>query len=85
MPFSDASYDPDTLALLARAYDEAWHELQIMNFVGSGQDDAVIQKMLGIRIMAAAANGERDPDRLKLLALQAIDGRKVRRGVKNPH
>jgi hypothetical protein len=29
MPFSSASYDPDTLNLLTRAYEDAWHELQL--------------------------------------------------------
>jgi hypothetical protein len=80
MPFSSVSYDPDTLTLLTRAYEDAWHELQIMNVVGSPDDEVAIRTRLAIRIMAAAREGERDPDRLKLLALQSIDGRKVRKG-----
>jgi hypothetical protein len=28
MPFSNAAYDPETLALLTRAFDEAWNEVE---------------------------------------------------------
>ena len=33
--------------------------------------------MMALRIMTAVAAGERSIDRLKLLALQAIDGRRM--------
>ena len=75
MPFSGTSYDFDTLALLTRAFDEAWHEIQLMSPNSSEADLPITRKMMALRIMQAANKGERDLERLKLLALQAIAGR----------
>lgn len=75
MPFSGASYDPETLALLEQAFNEAWHEVQTTpSAIESGVMEAT-RKMMALRLMAAANDGERDPQRLKLLAVQAVDGR----------
>jgi hypothetical protein len=75
MPFSNAAYDPETLALLTRAFDDAWREVEATKIAGETGDGAGIRTALAIRIMIAANEGERDPERLKRLALQAIDGR----------
>jgi hypothetical protein len=70
--FPTASYDPDTLGLLTRAFDDAWVALQAL--VGAKPVAAeVLRARLASRIMAAAADGERDPSRLKLIALGAIE------------
>ena len=75
MPFSDASYDPQTLALLTQAFEEAWREVQTWH-PGSTADDLVTtRKMMALKIMTAAHKGEFDPERLRLLALRAVDGR----------
>ncbi len=69
-----ASYGPETLAVLSRAFDEAWVDVQAM--VGSRPLDANgLRLALAKRIMAAAAIGERDPRRLKLIAMGAIDAK----------
>ena len=36
------------------------------------------ETMMALRIMTTVAAGERDPGRLKDLALQAVDGRRIR-------
>ena len=70
--FPSSSYDPQTLDVLTRVFDEAWIDVQKM--VGPRPLDPIgLRSQLAKRIMAAAANGERDPRRLKLLAMGAID------------
>jgi hypothetical protein len=41
----------------------------------SAADLPITRKMMALRIMQAANKGERDPQQLKLFALQAIAGR----------
>ncbi len=73
MPFSGASYDPETLAMMARVFDEAWQELQSVN--GSAASSDMVRTTMATRIMAAVADGELEPSKLKLLALEAVDAR----------
>ena len=75
MPFSGASYDPESLHLLTQAFEAAWREVQAANPNQTEADLAIMRKMMALRIMAAANEGERDPERLKDLALRAVDGR----------
>ena len=70
--FASSSYDPETLDVLSRVFDEAWIDIQAM--VGPRPlDPNGLRSALAKRIIAAAATGERDPRRLKLLAMEAID------------
>ena len=53
---------------LTRAFDEAWIDVQKM--VGSRPlDPTGLRSLLAKRILTAAATGERDPGRLKLLLM----------------
>jgi hypothetical protein len=70
-----ASYDPETLLLLEQAFGDAWRELQGNGSSHASGDMAVTRKMMALRIMTAANQGERDPERLSALAVQAVDGR----------
>ena len=54
--------------------DDAWRELQESIFFPSPENAAEIRDLLAQRIMTAVTGGERDPDQLKAIALQAIDG-----------
>jgi hypothetical protein len=54
----DPSFDPETIAILKGVLDEAWSCLP------AGQT-AVTQSLLAERILKAARDGERDPDRLR--------------------
>ncbi len=70
--FASTSYDPETLGVLNRVFDEAW--IGIRKLVGPTPVDADgLRSVLAKRIIAAAATGERDPRRLKLIAMGAID------------
>jgi len=73
--FADAPYDAATLASMFEAYAAAWHELQMMKVVDRSRRPDEIRPKLVARILIAAAAGERDPDRLKLMAIHAIEGR----------
>jgi hypothetical protein len=70
--FPAAAYDPQTLRVLTHAFDEAWKEVQSALSVRPFAAD-ILQTRLAKRIMAAADKGERDPARLRLIALRAID------------
>jgi hypothetical protein len=71
--FSTASYDPETLDVLTSVFDEAWKDIQAM--VGPRPlDPNGVRYALAQRILTAAAEGERDPRRLKLIAMGIISG-----------
>jgi len=70
--FPQNSFDAETQRLLTHALDEAWAAVQTA-LVVKPLDPAALQTRLAQRIMSAANQGERDPKRLKLIALQVID------------
>lgn len=60
MPFSDATdaFNPETLALLSRAFEEAW--VEVLATGGAGKDITLSRSLVAERIMNAARNGVRD-------------------------
>jgi hypothetical protein len=75
MPFGGASYDPETLDLMTGAFNAACEELRLAK--GAEASAESVRTTMALRIMAAVAAGEREPGRLKLLALHAVDGRPI--------
>ena len=71
MEFPKDSYDPETLDLMKWAFDTAWEEVEYA-LAGSQIDRTGLRTIMSVRIMAAARDGERDPERLKEFALEAI-------------
>ena len=70
--FVSSSYDPETLVVLSRVFDEAWIDIRAR--VGPTPVDADgLRSVLAKRIIAAATTGERDPRRLKFIAMGAIE------------
>jgi hypothetical protein len=57
-------FDPETIALLRTSLDRAWASLP------PGQQAVTSQSLLAERILRAAAQGERDPDRLRARAIR---------------
>jgi len=57
------SFDPETLSLLRQTLDEAWESLTPV------QRAMTSRTLLAERILKSAANGERDPERLRNEAL----------------
>lgn len=75
MPFPNESYDPEGLAILTRAFEAAWQDVQAAKDGRSETSLVTARKKLALSIMDAAQNGERDPERLKALAVSAVDAR----------
>lgn len=71
LSFSGASYDPETLVLLTRAFNAAWVEVEAGGV--SPSKIAGMRYKLAARIMVAADRGERDHARLKAAALSRVD------------
>jgi hypothetical protein len=69
--FPATSYDPETLDMLIRVFDEAWAATQA-KLVNRPSDANALRSALAKVIIAAADKGERDPARLKLIALRAV-------------
>jgi hypothetical protein len=57
-------FDPETVALLRTTLDRAWASLP------AGQQAVTSRSILAERILKAAAQGERDPDRLRARAIR---------------
>jgi len=70
--FPANAFDTETLWVLTRALEDAWIAVQSALGV-TPLDPDQLKSRLANRIMAAAHKGERDPKRLKLIALQAIE------------
>ena len=60
---SGACFDPETIELLRMILDQAWDSLS------PSRQQTVLKTDLAGRMLAAAALGERDPDRLRAIAL----------------
>jgi hypothetical protein len=59
-----ASFDPETIDLLRRTLDRCWDDLRPY------QRATTSKTLLAERLLAAAAEGERDPVRLRHAALE---------------
>ncbi len=73
MQVLQSNFDPETVALMGRACDEAWREVQSMMFFPSPEDSEDVHRQLAGRVMAAVAAGERDPVRLAAVALDGVE------------
>ena len=72
-----ASPSLEAFSLSMQASDAAWGELQAIKHRIPPGDALVIRRTLTLRIMQAVREGERDPERLKSLGLNAIERRLV--------
>ena len=70
MPFS--LHDPVTAQLLYRIFDAAVLDLAGSPALSAARKSTTIAQVTG-QLLAAADTGERDPERLKLLALEGIE------------
>jgi hypothetical protein len=71
VPFSNYrdNFDPETLAILEAAFNEAW---EVLMASGGSFDQEATRNALADLIMSFAAEGETNPKRLKELALSAL-------------
>jgi hypothetical protein len=68
--FQSTAFDPETIDVLARAYDKARKSLH------KGQPE-IVQVIIAERIIAEAKYGERDPDKLCKAALSALGDKAI--------
>jgi hypothetical protein len=72
MASSKRNFDPDTVSLMGRTCDEAWEQLRSTTHIPFPEQDNV-RAGIAMRVLNAVAAGERDPVRLKAIALEAIE------------
>ena len=70
MPFSSTSVEPELQPVVELAFEAAWRELRLSPGRVLSHEQKKARAELARRIKAAAAKGERDPLRLKLMALR---------------
>lgn len=70
--FADTPYDAATLATMIEAYAAACQDLGIANGGADEHHGNELRLQVVVHILKATAAGERDPNRMKLLALHAI-------------
>ena len=73
MQLAPHQFDRATVALMGRVCDGAWDEATNRLSLFSARESTSLRNVLALRVMAAVANGERNPDRLRLMALAALD------------
>src|SRR6185312_13956152 len=78
---ANSTFDPETLSIMGRALDEAWAEVESRSWVRAEPEKSGIRRALALRIMAAVRVGQRDPQRLRDVALHVIEGCKITRAV----
>ena len=66
------NFNHETVAIMGRACDTAWYELQETVFFPSQADAGEVRNLLALRVIAAVSDGERDPERLKSIALRSV-------------
>ena len=71
MPFPKDCYDPETLGLMTQAFGAAWEEAEYA-LASNTFDPTGLRRLMALKIMAAVRDGERDPERLKKLALEVV-------------
>ena len=71
MIFPREHFTPETLDLMTWAFDAAWEEVEFALARQDGNPTA-LRTLMAVRIMAAVRDGERDPERLKELALDVV-------------
>lgn len=66
---TEAGYDPETVAILQSALEDAWHALS------PSRKTQMTKSEIALRILKCASGGERDPAKLRAVAVTAIVAR----------
>lgn len=76
---SHSAFDPETVSIMGRALEDAWSEFESRSIVGAEAEKTGIRRALALRIMSAVRVGQRDPERLRQVALHVVDGCRITR------
>lgn len=74
-----AAFDPETVSIMGRALDAALAEFENRGLAPAEHEKTGIRRALALRIMAAVRVGQRDPERLRDVALHVIEGCRITR------
>ena len=66
-------FDCETVSLMGRVCDQAWLELRNKLFFPDPDEEQGVRSSLAHRVLEAVNRGERNPDRLKAIALAAVE------------
>ena len=67
------SFDAKTVVMMGRVCDEAWDEAQSRLSLPKAGDGSQLRSLVVSRVMAAVIAGQKDPERLRAIALEALD------------
>jgi hypothetical protein len=73
------AFDLETVSIMGRALDAALAEFETRGFAPIEPEKTGIRRALALRIMAAVRVGQRDPERLRDVALHVIEGCRITR------
>ena len=73
MQLPSHSFDAETVAMMGRVCDEAWDEAQSRLSLPKAGDGSQLRSLVVSRVMAAVIVGQKDPERLRAIALEALD------------
>ncbi|CAN1721431.1 conserved protein of unknown function [Hyphomicrobium sp. 1Nfss2.1] len=79
-----SAFDSETLSIMGRALEEAWSEIESRSCVRADPEKAGIRRALALRILAAVRVGQRDPERLRMVALHVVEGCRITRADGQP-
>ena len=65
MQLPPSSFDPETIALMGRAVDDALEEAQNRLSLPQTVDPTELSNLVAVRVMAAVAIGQKDPSVLR--------------------
>ena len=66
-------FDSETVSLMGRVCDQAWFELRNKLFFPDPEEEQAVRGSLAHRVLDAVNQGERNPDRLKAIALATVE------------
>ena len=67
-------FDAELVAIMGCALDAAWAEFDAKSWVRTEPEKASIRRAFALSIMTAARLGQRDPQRLRRVALNVVWG-----------
>lgn len=73
MQLPSQSFGPELVALMGRAVDDALAEAENRLSLPQTADPTELRNLVAARVMAAVTVGQRNPERLKAIALEALD------------
>jgi len=72
MQFSSENFGPEAIELMGKALTEAWTEINIRTVFPTVEAEIEARQDSVDRVMSAVRAGERDPERVKAVAIGAV-------------